>query len=246
MVGNLLQIFLADEAADYETKMWVYRHYGSASRAIYTVYEITFAGNWPVYARPVIEKVHPAFSIFFIVYTTVVVFAIIRVVSAIFLKETLEAAQNDSLMQVQEKMKKKALYVSNLEGVFRAIDEDGGGLITEDKLEKIIQDPKVQAYFQTLELDVHEGTALFHLMDNGDGALSCDEFISGVLRCKGTAKAIDQLILTKEFSRLEDQVTYLIQALERSEVIPMRSKRNVKRRRSLEQTFKALRAFSEG
>ena len=30
-------------------------------------------------------------------------------------------------------------------------------------------DPQVMAHLQTLELDVHEGTALFHLLDNGDG-----------------------------------------------------------------------------
>ena len=32
-----------------------------------------------------------------------------------------------------------------------------------------LADPKVKAYFQTLDVDVQEGTALFHILDNGDG-----------------------------------------------------------------------------
>ena len=31
------------------------------------------------------------------------------------------------------------------------------------------REPKVIAYLQTLDLDVHEGHALFHILDNGDG-----------------------------------------------------------------------------
>ena len=34
--------------------------------------------------------------IFFLVYVTIIVFAVIRVISAIFLKDTLDAAQNDA------------------------------------------------------------------------------------------------------------------------------------------------------
>lgn len=33
----------------------------------------------------------------------------------------------------------------------------------------MMSNPKVRAHFQTLDLDVHEGAALFHILDNGDG-----------------------------------------------------------------------------
>merc|ERR1719436_257961 len=42
-----------------------------------------------------------------------------------------------------------------------------------------------------MELEVRETQGLFKMMDNGDGIISADEFVSGVLRLKGDAKSSD-------------------------------------------------------
>eukprot|EP00439_Symbiodinium_sp_Y106_P015469 s4342_g2.t1 len=168
-----------------EDREWMWDRYGTAYRAWYTLFEITFAGNWPSNVRPVLQKVSHAFVIFFALYITVVVFAIIRVIGAIFLKET----------WLSPLMRMKAEYVQKLESVFMAIDDSGNGMITEERLRDILSRPEVAAYFQTLDLDVHESAALFHLLDNGDGEVTLDEFIDGILRCKGTARAIDQVAM---------------------------------------------------
>ncbi|CAE7287891.1 SCN5A, partial [Symbiodinium sp. CCMP2456] len=152
---------------------------------------MTFAGNWPVYARPVLESAGHGYVIFYMIYITFVVFAVIRVISAIFLRETLEAANNDAEILVQERLRKKATYVRKLESIFRACDESGDGVLTEDELNELMQDIRVQVYLESLEIDVHESTALFRLLQNGDGEITCDDFIDGILRCKGPARAID-------------------------------------------------------
>ena len=41
--------------------------------------------------------------------------------------------------------------------------------ISEERLANILSNPKAVAYFQTLDVDVTESAALFHLIDNGDG-----------------------------------------------------------------------------
>ena len=45
-LGTTLQTFLADPSATLEEKMWIWQRYGTALRALYTMYEVTFAGNW--------------------------------------------------------------------------------------------------------------------------------------------------------------------------------------------------------
>ncbi|CAE7873561.1 Pdi, partial [Symbiodinium necroappetens] len=70
---------------------------------------------------------------------------------------------------VVDRLRKKAEYVEKLEIIFRAIDDSGDGIITEARMNEILSNQKIAAYFQTLDLDVHEGAALFHLLDNGDG-----------------------------------------------------------------------------
>ena len=39
-------------------------------------------------------------------------------------------------------------------------------------MKEILSNAKIAAYFQTLDLDLHEGAALFHLLDNGDGEVA--------------------------------------------------------------------------
>jgi len=215
IMGTLLQPFI-NSSAELEDRIWIWYHYGTAYRSFYTLYEITFAGNWPMKTRPVMDKVSQAFSIFFLIYVTVIVFAIIRVITAVFLKDTLDAAHNDAEHLVAEALRKKAEYVEKLEGVFQQIDESGQGMITEARLNEILQDPKVAVYFQTLDLDVHEGTALFHILDNGDGEVTLDEFINGILRCRGPARAIDQVAMRAELKHLDLKLARLTKTFKES------------------------------
>jgi len=213
LLGNMLQEFVRDETASAEDREWIWLRYGTTFQAMYTLFEVTFAGNWPTSARPVLEKVSSYFVLFFVPYICIVVFAIIRVISAVFLKDTLDAAQNDAEQLVIDRLRLKEQYVSRLEGIFRAIDESGNGLISEERLSNILSNPKVAAYFQTLDLDVHEGAALFHLLDNGDGEVTLDEFIDGIMRCKGPARAIDQVAMHAELKQLDVKVTKLFRKL---------------------------------
>ncbi|CAJ1415019.1 unnamed protein product [Effrenium voratum] len=226
-IGNLLQSFIEDRSQVLEDRLWVWEHFGTAYRSCYSLFEITFAGNWPVIARPVMNKVSHGFVAFFVLYITVIAFALIRIITAVFLKElvsggrvpprgrrgkgggedTLDMAANDAELLMSEKMKKKALkedqtgaqYASKLEQVFLTIDSTGEGIITERRLAEVLEDPTMKTYFQTLDLDVHESNALFHLLDDGDGTVTLDEFIDGVMRCKGHAE-IKQL--DRKLSRL--------------------------------------------
>ncbi|CAE7380696.1 Scn11a [Symbiodinium sp. KB8] len=207
VLGNLLQDFITDPLNNFDDRVWIWNRYGTAYRAMYTLYEITFAGNWPTSARPVLEKVNQAYVIFFLIYITIIVFAAIRVISAVFLKDTLEAARNDDETLVIERLRNKQKYVQKLQEVFHAIGGSVDGLITEERLASILESPKALAYFQTLDLDVTETSALFSLLDNGDGEITQEEFIDGVLRCKGPARAIDQVALRADLKQMDAKIS---------------------------------------
>lgn len=226
VIGNLLQDFINDESQNFDDRMWVWNRYGTAYRAMYTLYEITFAGNWPTNARPVLEKVSHAYVVFYLIYITIIVFAAIRVISAVFLKDTLEAARNDDETQVVERLRHKAKYVRKLQDLFRAIGGSKDGMITEERLGDILSSPKAVAYFQTLDVDVTESAALFSLLDNGDGEMSQEEFIDGILRCKGPARAIDQVALRADLKQLDAKLQHLsrdVQTLVKAKLMETRS-----------------------
>ena len=62
---------------------------------------ITHSGSWPSKVRPVIEKVSPWYAVLFLTYIALVVFAVIRIVTALFLQETLSNAANDADMLLE-------------------------------------------------------------------------------------------------------------------------------------------------
>ena len=90
--------------------------YSALRLPVHYAHGASMPGNWPTNSRPVLEKVSHAYVIFFVLYITVIAFAVIRVISAVFLKDTLDAAQNDAEHMVVDRLRKKAEYVEKCLG----------------------------------------------------------------------------------------------------------------------------------
>merc|ERR1740121_1582103 len=160
---------------DLELREWSYKFYGNAARATYTMFEVTMAGCWPNYVRPLIVRFGAAYGIFFIFYVAWVVFAVIRLITAIFLKETMDAANADTEMLAASQMRKKQAYLSKLRLFFDEADASGDGLLDFTELETVLANPRVKTWLQVLGLEVHETKSLFRLLDNGDGLITVDD-----------------------------------------------------------------------
>merc|ERR1712008_309487 len=96
---QMLHDFVIDEEADFATRTWVNDRFGSGNKAFYTFFEMTFSGGWPNSASRVVKEVSPYYVIFFALY--------VRIISALFLSETLQQANRDSEIMVRKNVKKK-------------------------------------------------------------------------------------------------------------------------------------------
>merc|ERR1719171_2667900 len=106
------------------------------------MFEITIApGAWSSIARPLIEEVSPAWSIFFVGYVSVVTFAIIRVITAVFLRETLQVATNDNDLMIAERILQKNKYMENVKALWEDADLSGDGTISEEEFSRFLEDP---------------------------------------------------------------------------------------------------------
>jgi len=209
-----LHEFIIEDSNDYETRVWVNDNYGTASKSLYTMFEFTFSGCWPNYARPVIDKVSPYYAIFFVIYVAAVVFAITRIITALFLKETLQVAANDADMMVQEQLRDKALTAEKFRGVFEAADTSGDGMLSFEEFEALLSRPKVSAWLAVLGLDAKEASSLFYLLDDGDGGIDSEEFVEGMMGLKGYAREMDVIQIKHECRKLGRQCEGLDDKLE--------------------------------
>ncbi|CAE7316710.1 Scn11a, partial [Symbiodinium necroappetens] len=191
LLAQSLHSFILDEQEEMTDRVWMFDYYGSAWKAVYSMFELTHSGGWPNYARPVVEKVSIWYAWFFMSYVTLVIFAIIRIITAIFLKETLATAAGDAALAVQEKVRSKEKYVSSLEDIFLEADDDGNGVITRAEMDAAVSNPVVLHYLSILEIEVHEVEPLFDLLDDGDGQVTIKEFCQGIMRLKGQARSLD-------------------------------------------------------
>jgi len=183
--------------AEAPAKEWVFNMYGTSTRSLYTVFELTFSGCWPNYARRLVEDISPVYAAFFGVYIITVTFAMFRIISALFLRDTLAVASSDAELAVQERMKNREAYAERLIDFFHAADSSNDGLLTLEEFEAFLLDDKVKTWLSIMEIDVHETKEFFEILADGDDLISPDEFVQGILRLKGGARSQDVLAIQR-------------------------------------------------
>eukprot|EP00405_Crypthecodinium_cohnii_P058262 CAMPEP_0206621040 /NCGR_PEP_ID=MMETSP0325_2-20121206/61997_1 /ASSEMBLY_ACC=CAM_ASM_000347 /TAXON_ID=2866 /ORGANISM="Crypthecodinium cohnii, Strain Seligo" /LENGTH=300 /DNA_ID=CAMNT_0054144145 /DNA_START=479 /DNA_END=1381 /DNA_ORIENTATION=- len=207
---------LSDEAIALETRVWIYEYYGTSSRAFYTVFELTFSGGWPNYVRTLVEEVSTGYACFFIFYIISVTFAMFRIITALFLRDTLALASSDAEAEINDKMKQREAYAEKLLDFFHAADASDDGYLTLEEFEDILAHPKVKTWLSIMDLDVHETADFFNILADEEGLVAPEEFVEGILRLKGGARAQDVVTILKITQKIAASVNDMRTNLERT------------------------------
>ncbi|OLP87442.1 hypothetical protein AK812_SmicGene31333 [Symbiodinium microadriaticum] len=188
-------------AVDVSQKIEIFQYFGTASRAMFTMFELTLE----------------YFAIFNVAYKLVVGFAAVGIINAVFMQETFKVASSDDNVMMRQKDLGNAsllerdlrLHTKKMKTLFEAADESGDGVIDLDEFRKIFEleeirchvtfraaaDKRVEArtWLSAQDLPVSNPDLLFKLLDDGDGGLTADseELVKGVDRLKGSAKGMD-------------------------------------------------------
>ncbi|CAJ1392357.1 unnamed protein product [Effrenium voratum] len=182
--------FVRDTAEDAKIREEVFRYYGTFTRTFLSMFEIMFA-NWSPPCRVLVENVSEWFSIFFLTYRCVLGFAVLNVVNAVFVQQTMKTASSDEDLAFKQREKDIAMYHRKVKKLFATMDSSGDGAINFEEFSKLVKSPKLRFWMSQLELEYHDLLSLFEFLDNGDGQITLSEFIDGAARLRGSAKAID-------------------------------------------------------
>merc|ERR1712176_831694 len=94
-------------------------------------------------------------------------------------------------------------------------DLDKSGTLSWEEFRAHLENQKVRAYFQTLDLDVSQAHVLFALLDaDGSNQVTIDEFLDGCMRLKGQAKSIDLNMLLYMNKKVFDQISLFMRCYE--------------------------------
>merc|ERR1712032_1053902 len=143
----------------------------------------------------------------FYFYVAFSIFVMLNVISAIFIDSTMQRSKSDRDFVVHQEMSGRREFMHNMEVLFDELDPLGTGKIGMIDFQKYIMDPKANAYFRAIDLNVFKVKRLFQLMDvNHSGDIDRDEFTRGCSRLKGDAKELDLAILQYEVDKLSASV----------------------------------------
>jgi RNA binding exosome subunit len=193
-----------DHEADLEE---MEKMFGSVPQTLYSLYKAMSGGaDWGDVAQPLEDRIHFLFSPFFCMYIAFAVFAVLNVVTGVFVNEAMVMAGKDQELVIEEELSRKGSDINEFIRMFHEADADGNGKVSWDEFREQMEDDRVKAYFKVLDLNVDEAEQLFVLLDpQVSGEVSIDDFVQGCIRMKGGAKSIDvQTLLWQNKAMMED------------------------------------------
>eukprot|EP00746_Dinoflagellata_sp_MGD_P145813 gnl/MRDRNA2_/MRDRNA2_78375_c0_seq3.p1 gnl/MRDRNA2_/MRDRNA2_78375_c0~~gnl/MRDRNA2_/MRDRNA2_78375_c0_seq3.p1 ORF type:complete len:353 (-),score=64.71 gnl/MRDRNA2_/MRDRNA2_78375_c0_seq3:262-1320(-) len=178
-------------------------YYGGMYTTLISMFKAISGGaDWGDIAEPLAE-LGTGYYLLFCFYIAFVVFAMMNVVTSVFVEQAAKNAWNDKNWVIEEQMSKQESYINDVKKVFEEADEDNSGNLEWTEFEKHMADPRVQAFFQALEIDSAEAKGLFQLIDtDGDNRVQLNEFVNGCLRLKGQARSLDLVTLLHENKKM--------------------------------------------
>jgi len=181
--------------------------FGTLDSSVLSLYMAVIGGqDWGDYWE-VLKPLSVLYKMQFIFYVSFTIFAVMNMVTGAFVDSAIENRQADRDLIIQEALHAKHKFRQNIMELFKEIDTDGSGILALEEFEEVIHDPRAVAFFDALELDFHEATLLFRLLDEDrSGQVSTDEFLSGCEQLKGGARAVDMTVMQREIRWLIEMV----------------------------------------
>merc|ERR1719422_723210 len=126
---SLLEEFIQDTNQDGQDRVEIFKKWGTFVRAYVSMFEITLA-NWGPQCWLLMNEVNEGWGFFFIVWRCCFGFAVIQVITSVFIQHTFKVANRDQDIMIQEKEKASHAYLKHLDNLFANMDESGDGTIS--------------------------------------------------------------------------------------------------------------------
>eukprot|EP00415_Alexandrium_ostenfeldii_P001640 UN1640 len=205
ILQTLLEEFIQDETNKQSDRELIYRYFGTFSKATLSLFEITLA-NWIPVGRALTYSVSEWYLLFVLGHKFIVGFAVVTVLTGVFLQETFKVASSDNFIMVTKRERAIRTHTEKMRRLFATADSDSSGSLNREEFMGCVGAPAVKTWLAAMGLQVSDAAQLFEMIDDGDGALTAEELVKGVARMKGSARALDMAVLMEENRSLRAQL----------------------------------------
>jgi len=185
----------------------VYVLYGGIERTIMTLLmTVTGGPEWREAAWPM-TQVSWFNGVLWTCYILFMIFGMLNVLTGIFVDAAIQASANDRDNMIQTQIEERHSFINMIRSVFVDSDTDNSGQVSEKEFHELLKNSEMVAYLKAMGIDSSEASGLFRLLDDdGSGCVDIEEFITGFLRLKGQAKAVDMVMLLYENRKISKKL----------------------------------------
>jgi len=178
--------------------------FGTLPGSMLSLYQSMSGGNdWAVF-HDAIAATGPFWQLMFLCYISFMVFAVVNIVTGVFVEGAVELANNDQEARIHEQLEKKKRIEKELTQVFVAMDTDSNGLIHRDEFEELLQSEKVFAIFRDMDVQADEAMRLFDALDEDQsGSIIAREFVEGCMDMQGIGSAYNQALMLRDLADIK-------------------------------------------
>lgn len=180
-------------------------YFGTLDRSMLSLYMSMSGGNdWGQYYEALLMLPFH-YRIIFLTFITIAVFAVVNIVTGVFVESAMQSSLSDRDVIVHEEMRAKAEFLAEMRHIFEEMDSDQTGRISKDEFEETLREDRVVAYFSAMKLDVSDAHQLFVLLDyNRSGEIDINEFLDGCYKLQGQSRTLDVAIMKYELQYLRE------------------------------------------
>jgi len=137
-----------------------------------------------------LHEVNPGFYLLIMSYVCLVTFATIRVIAALFLKNTLIAAERDGREEATRLKCKRLAYAKRLCTHLEEAEaaDAGRGRIDEEGLDNLLSYQRMADWLLDAGLGSNDARRLFKALDLGDGTAYLSYFLDAIARICDNSK----------------------------------------------------------
>lgn len=192
-----LQLIVSDPALAQAPE--VRRYFGNVGRTMLTLFEAISGGlSWDDAVYP-LTCISPPMGALFCLYVSFFVFALLNVVTGVFVSKATQAARTEEISHTANLI--TDVFMDNIE------DDIDHSEIDAQVFQQKLNSDEMQEYFADMGIDISDGKKIFNLLDsNCDGSLSPEEVVEGCLRLRGDATAFDLCLLLHECHSMHRQM----------------------------------------
>jgi hypothetical protein len=182
--------------------------FGSVSASMLSLYMCTNGGFAWINIYTLAANAGVLSQCAFIFFVAFFNFAVLNILSGIFLEKALNNGQPDRDQQALEKRRSDLADAAALSELFKKMDVSGDGYLSAEEFEVQIRDGKVRGYLESMDIDVKDASVFYNCLLEicGQNELAIDDFVEHCTRMKGNATATDVAQLSMELKMLRREV----------------------------------------